>query len=626
MKIPHPVAVDFETFGIEARPDYPPAPVGVAIKKPGRKGKYYAWGHATGNNCTRDDAVSALRDVWEHRGGLLFHNAKFDIDVAEIHLGLQPPSWDHTHDTMFLVFLDDPHQRHIDLKSTADRLLDWPAGERDVVADWLVEHQPVPGVRISRSPQGKEPFGKYIAYAPGNIVGPYAIGDVERTAALFDILYASTQERNMLPAYDRERRLMPILLDMERRGVPIDLPRLRSDVTTYNDVFSQCEEWIRRKLYCAESLNLDSGVQLVAALIDAGKADPTLMGVTEEKEVTRSDKAAIAAGVTDKTIAAMLRYRAQLKTCLRTFMEPWLATATQSKGLIYTNWNQTRGERGGTRTGRLSSTPNFQNIPKEFDPIWRDARNPSLPLPPFDLPSLPLCRGYVVAPKGYVLCDRDFAGQELRVLAHFEDGAMAQGYLDNPAVDFHQLAADMITKITGVEITRRRAKTIGFSILYGSGVPHLAEQLVCTVIEAKTFLNAYFAVFPGIRELQKALKLRAAAQQPIRTAGDREYYCEPPALVKGKTRYYEYKLLNYLVQGSSADQTKDAMIRFYDAAGPGLLLASVHDELLMTVPVRERNARMKQLKASMEDAGLDVPMLSDGKWGENWATLEEANV
>jgi DNA polymerase-1 len=376
--------------------------------------------------------------------------------------------------------------------------------------------------------------------------------------------------------------------------------------------------WVQKRLGRVQTpLNLDSGQQLVAALVAAGRADASLMGVTETGLV-RSDKAAIAAGVTDRPLAAVLRYTAQLKTCLRTFMEPWLEVAERSGGLIYTNWNQTRGESGGTRTGRLSSTPNLQNLPKEFDPIYH------LPVA-LRLPPLPLCRGYIMAPKGRVLCNRDFASQELRVLAHFEDGAMKDAYVEDPDLDLHTFAANMITKMV-MEIKRPGAKTIGFSIIYGSGVPHLAAQLGCTVAEAQNFLNAYFRVFPGIRELQKALKMRSAANLPIRTVGGREYYCEPPAIVKGKMRRFEYKLLNYLVQGSSADQTKDAMIRFYDASGPGLLLASVHDELLMSVPMCERNARMKQLKVCMEDAGLDVPMLSDGKWGVNWATLERSTI
>jgi DNA polymerase I len=615
-----PVTIDFETFGILPRPDYPPRPVGVAIKLPGRKARYYAWDHQNGkNNCTREQACSALSKVWDRP--LLFHNAKFDLDVAEVHLGLPLPHWSHIHDTVFLTFLDDPHQRRIDLKSTAQRLLNWPPDERDAVADWLIANQPVPGVRITRAVSGKETWGKYIAYAPPDVVGPYAIGDVDRTAALFDRLFKDIKEREMLLAYERERRLLPILLDMERRGLPIDARTLHLDVARYNETLARCEDWVLKRLRRHnDPFNLDSNEQLVAALIDAGKADAALMGLTATGKV-KSDKIALAAGVSDKTLAAMLKYLAQLKTCLRTFMEPWLATAMRSGGLIYTNWNQTRGENGGTRTGRLSSTPNFQNIPKEFTPIWGKVK------PPFALPPLPLCRSYIIAPNGHVLCDRDFASQELRILAHFENGKMAQGYLEQPDVDFHQLAADMITRTTGVKITRRDAKTIGFAILYGAGRGTIASRLDCSVTEVDVLLNAYFTVFPGIRLLQNNLKLRAANDKPIYTAGGREYHCEPPAIVNGRLMNFSYKLLNYLVQGSAADQTKDAMIRFHEMVGSSCLLAQVHDELLIAAPTVKKKQYMLMLKASMEaPGGLRVPVLSDGKWGSSWSTLEKSSV
>jgi DNA polymerase-1 len=393
----------------------------------------------------------------------------------------------------------------------------------------------------------------------------------------------------------------------------------------YNAVMDRLDDHIYKRLKIRD-LNIDSSVQLVDAMEAAGCVDREALGITEKDGLPATDKNALRRGVTDPVLLAVLLYRGQLKTCLRTFMEPWLATAERSKGRIFTTWNQIRGDRNGTRTGRLSSTPNFQNIPLEFDLDYmkRAARSALVK----SLPPLPLCRGYLVAPKGKILCGRDFASQELRVLAHFEDGAMAQGYHDNPSVDFHQLAADMVTEITGVAVTRKRAKTIGFAILYGTGRPALAAQLGVSVPEADRLLAAYFMVFPGIRELQSGIKTRALMGQPIRTAGGREYFAEPPRIDRRTRRVmrFEYKLLNYLIQGSSADQTKDAMIRFHERAGPGLLLASVHDELLIAPPVKEWRHYMMVLRDSMNNAGLDVPMLSDGERGVNWAAMEAVEI
>jgi DNA polymerase-1 len=304
-------------------------------------------------------------------------------------------------------------------------------------------------------------------------------------------------------------------------------------------------------------------------------------------------------------------------------MIPWLAMAEQSNGLIFTNWHQTRSDDGGTRTGRLSSTPNFQNIPNEFKPIWAHEKE-GLPVAPIELPPLPKVRGYVVPFKGHVLCGRDFASQELRVLAHFEGGPMMQSYLDDPTQDLHQYAADLITRLFGVNISRKAAKTIAFSILYGSGLGKLAEGLGVTVDDAKRLRRAYLGTFPGIKVIMDDLKVRAKLGTPIRTFGGREYYCEAPKLIEGRLVHFDYKLLNYVIQSSSADITKDALIRFAGLKTTAKLLASVHDEILISSPKNDWKENMRLLRVAMNDIpGLDVPMLSDGEFGQRWDQMTD---
>lgn len=417
LKAPKPVVIDFETLGIESRPKYPPIPVGVSIKYPGKKAKYWAFGHPSGNNCSFGEAKTELAKAWAHKDGVLCQNAKFDVDVAECHFDFKPLPWDKVHDTLFLLFLDDPHQIELGLKPSAERLLGLPPEEQDAVGEWLIANQPVPGVRISRSKQSDHYFGRYIFLAPGDLVGKYANGDVERTEAIFNLLWQKTADREMLVAYNRERKLAPILLRMERRGVPVDHRRLRADVDNYNEWRAKIDAWIIKTIKAPADINLDSGQQLIDAMVGAKKVDVDLVPRTPTGKF-QTNKEALLLGVTDKVLLAVLKYRTQLKTCLGTFMEPWLATADASGGLIYTTWNQTKstesGGAVGTRTGRLSSTPNFQNIPKEFNPIFaHDETDPvkakKLPKCPFkDLPPLPLVRSYVVPFKGHVFVDRDY--------------------------------------------------------------------------------------------------------------------------------------------------------------------------------------------------------------------------
>jgi DNA polymerase-1 len=103
----------------------------------------------------------------------------------------------------------------------------------------------------------------------------------------------------------------------------------------------------------------------------------------------------------------------------------------------------------------------------------------------------------------------------------------------------------------------------------------------------------------------------------------REYYCEQPKQVKGITKSYEYKMLNYLVQGSSADQTKAAMIKFFKESKHAKLILSVHDELVVSVSRKHVKEVMQKLIDCMCNAiPLNVPMLIDGEIGDNWADMK----
>ena len=654
--------MDFETEAIEPRPNYPPKPVGVSIKYANRPAKYYAFGHPTGNNCTHKDACAAIADAWQHPGGLVFHNGKFDVDVAQTHMGMGEVDPLLMHDTMFLVFFDNPHAESHGLKQSAERLLGMAPEERDAVKDWLVNE----GICTRTS----KDWGAYISKAPGDLVGRYADGDVVRTEKLFNLLMPDITSRGMLVAYQREQRLMPCLLEMERHGVPIDLPRLEADCNDYALDLLALTQWCSQRLKTKR--NLDSADELVAALIAAEKVDLSLLGKTP-KGAWKTDKASLAAAVTDKVLSAALAHRASLHTCLGTFMQPWLDTAKQSGGRIFTQWNQLKQYYGrdtiGAVTGRLSSTPNFQNIPKEFKPLWahQEEHLPKkerlgLPKCPLTLRPLPLVRSYIAASPGHVLICRDYSQQELRILAHYEDGDMAQSYRDDCWLDIHEKVQTVVNEKLNSSFERGVIKQINFGLIYGMGVDLMAQKAGCEPAEAKAAKAAVLSAYPGLKELQKGLKkqiltpeycaeiatlqndLTKVAEQglvpdgkamrpmlahigrlggAIRTWGGRQYHCEPPALINGKLRTFEYKLLNVLVQGSAADCTKEAIIRYFeDRPENHHLLLTVHDELLGEVPEDEMDIGMRLMQTDMDSIEFDLEMLSEGKVSAtNWSEL-----
>ena len=629
MKQPKPVTVDFETHGIEGRPKYPPIPVGVSIKYPGKKAKYYAFGHIEGNTCCWSEAKAALQKAWAHKDGILFQNGKFDVDVAEVHFGITPPAWDKIHDTMFLLFLDDPHQTELGLKPSSERLLDLPPDEQDAVGEWLLTNQPIKGVKISKSKSSENYFGRYVAYAPGGLVGKYANGDVDRTEALFNLLWKKTVNRGMLRSYDRERELMPILLEMERQGIQLNHKKLAADVSMYNEWRTKIDAWIIKSVKADADINLDSGEQLVKAMVNSGKADPDLLPRTPTGKF-QTNKEALLQGVTDKTLLAVLKYRTQLNTCMNTFMQPWLATADASGGLIFTTWNQIKSPVGGghvgTRTGRLSSTPNFQNIPKIFMAIFRHENgDKKLPLSPFkDLPPLPMVRSYIVPFIGEVFIDRDYSQQEPRILAHFDGGALMDKYVETPWVDFHDYAKAELEKM-GKFYARGPVKNTNLGLIYGMGVGKLAERNDMTVEESKELKDAILTLYPGLKKMYADMRIRAKNDEPIRTWGGREYYCEKPKLVDGRIRTFDYKLVNILVQGSAADCTKEALIRFHKAKNKKTrIVLNVHDQVTASTQTELKVSEMEVLRASMESVEFDVKILSEGSTSStNWGSLED---
>lgn len=929
------ITIDFESDPIRGRPDDPPAPCGVALKYGDAPARYYAWGHHGHENPeTFEIGLGALRAAWSSGRQFLGHNMKFDLAVAVERLGLPMPAWDRVHDTIPLLFLLDPRAETYSLKPSAERLLNWPSEERDAVVDWLVDQQPIAGVKLSRASRSNKYAGAYIAWAPPALVGPYCCGDVDRTRAL--ALWAAPQvERlGMVDAYDRERRIMPVVMDMERRGVRVAVDRLADDLDDAEMTMIMLDAWLRDRLGVGDSVNLDSGDELAAALVACGVATRAGLGVTTKSGKLQTNKDAFARGIVDPQLKAVLRYRGALLTAVQTFMVPWFAVAERAGGRIFTTWNSTRTSRddgnAGARTGRFSSNPNFQNCfsadteiltedgwtcfdalkrgrkvaqyravdgrvsfatPYEYveqkytgkllhlwtrkqidllltpdhelllqkrgagtkrkvaaadvkggerifhagtytghediahawitllcaaqaDGSWtgtgwafgfiktRKARrlrqalreigapfdyhrrmkngkhlhvfyihkselaqriydvlgaskhfgawlltwdgssldyflnevmlwgglstrkdcyasnekinadwvqivailrgrksriipyraksgninwwagvrwcahswttnlyrrrvhytgkvycvrvpdgniivrrcdrvavvgncpkkpplifrgdstdgfdDMQLSEPPFVLPPLPRVRSYMLPEVGHVLVGRDFASQELRVMAHYEDDAVAAAYRAQPDLDLHQHVADTLAA-RGLDLGRRRAKSLHFAVIYGVGVGHLAELLGCSVIEARAVLDAYYYEFPSVKRLSTEVRARWRSGQPVRTWGGRLYHPEPPRLVDGRLRGWEYKAINVLVQGSSADLTKEAMIAYYaadDGAAP--LLLSVHDELVVTAPLDDHTRVMDRLRDAMNADRLDVPMRSDGYVGPDW--------
>jgi DNA polymerase I-like protein with 3'-5' exonuclease and polymerase domains len=625
--------IDFETHPIDRRSPYP-QPVGVAIGWPDGNIGYEAWGS------TRDGASEGFHDskcalakhmlekIWTSGEPLLFHHAKFDLEVAEKWFGLSVPDWRRVHDTQFLAYLNDPHARSLGLKPLAAELLGMAPEERDLVAEWVVANKKRLKEIDPSEPPTEKNAGAWIWAAPVELVRPYAIGDVRRTRALFDYLMPVVEAAGMRQAYDRERELMPILLRNEQQGMRLDLERIEQDIVSYGTAFQGAENELRFGLMTPD-LNFDADQDVAAVLLSRGLVREADMPKTDtgkwsmSKEELRPE---MFQGEFGRQIAQALGYRNRLKTCLDTFMRPWAKQARANKGYITTTWNQVRSPGGGTRTGRPSTNNhNFLNIAKSFD----TGRDDGYEHPEFmSLPRLPLCRTYILPDPGEVFIHRDYNGQELRIFAQGEQGELHAAYLKDPRIDPHDWVKDLMQSVAGRELARTPVKVLNFQSIYGGGAPALMGKLRCTLDEAKALKAAHDEALPGRKMLAEEMKKLAERGIPIRTLGGRLFYCERSG-PDGRSK--AYKLINYWVQGSAADLTKQALIDWHNQSTKfARFLVAVYDEINASVALEDEKREMMLLRDVMElpRFGMTVPMLTDGKRGPNWGTLEvsDANI
>ena len=583
------ITLDFETEAIGPNPIWlPPRPVGLAMWAEGKEPVYLT------------DKDMGEGWLWAlESDDLLFHNAQFDLAVGLKWLGGARPNWERVHDTMYLLFIDDPYSQSLALKPSADRYLDMPPEEQDELIEWILAHIPE---------ATRKTAGGFICRAPVPLVSKYAIGDVVRTRRLYDLLHPKVPTE----PYDRERRLAPHMAESSRVGIRTDVPRLAADVDICTDGLAQVEQRIYARLGCGEIKLV--GQQLANALDKAGVMDQWFYTPTGKRS-TSKDNLIMGINPAHTDLLDLLAYRSTMATCLNTFMTKWLAFAEED-GRVHTEWNQVANDEGGhsgARTGRLSSSrPNFQNPPNPFD--WTI---------PDGLPPLPNMRSYLLPEPGHVWVKRDFSSQEIRILAHFEDGTLLAAYCTNPFLDPHTMAQELIQQITKILYARPDVKITGFSIIYGSGVPGLAQQLKRPRSEAYVLREAYFKAMPAAAQLAASTRRRGASGGTIRTWGGRYYPVEPPKIIKGRLRTWEYKLLNYLIQGSAGDQTKQVLCDWWEMykSPDTVFMATIHDEINASVPEEIAQQEMLQLRDAMDQDLFDCPMRSEGYSGPNWGSL-----
>ena len=429
----------------------------------------------------------------------------------------------------------------------------------------------------------------------------YAAEDADITGILHRRLKPRLVTERMATVYETiERPLIPVLVEMERRGIKVDateLKRLSDDFSTRLAGLEEKIHWLAGRQF-----NVGSPKQLGEVLFD----EMSLAGGKKGKSgayATGADVLEILAAEGHDLPARVLDWR-QLAKLKNTYTDALVGQINEASQRVHTSYSM-----AATSTGRLaSSDPNLQNIPIRTE----EGRK---------------IRRAFIAKKGCKLLSADYSQIELRLLAHVADiTAMKQAFRDGE--DIH---AQTASQVFGVPLEamdpalRRRAKAINFGIIYGISAFGLGRQLGISNSQAGHYIEAYFERYPGIQGYMDRTKEEARHDGFVTTLFGRK--CHVQGIIDknpARRNFAERAAINAPIQGGAADIIKRAMIRLpgaLDEAGLAAeMLLQVHDELIFEVPEAEVEETAALVQKIMQQAAfLDVPLVVDTGLGYNWA-------
>ena len=231
-----------------------------------------------------------------------------------------------------------------------------------------------------------------------------------------------------------------------------------------------------------------------------------------------------------------------------------------------------------------------------------------------------------IAPAGSVLVDADYSQIELRLLAHLSgDEAMCEAF--TLGQDIHARTAAEVYGVPLAEVTpqmRSSAKAVNFGIVYGISAFSLSQDIGVSVAEAKAYMEAYFATFPGVRTYMDAIVERAREQGYVETLFHRRRDLPEIKSSNFNMRSFgERVALNMPIQGTAADIMKLAMVavekRLKAELPEAKLVLQVHDELIVEAPEAECDAVKRILKEEMENVvHYSVPLTTEVGTGKTW--------
>ncbi len=529
---------------------------------------------------SREQVLAALKPILENPAiAKIGQNLKYDISVlANYDVQVKGAQFD----TMLQSYvLDSVASRH----------------DMDTLAQVHLGHTPVSFSDIAGKGKAQLRFDQIDLDKAGH----YAAEDADVTLRLHHALMPQVvQQPSLHQIYtELEMPLVPVLASIEANGVLIDDSML---LVQSQELAAKMQSIEAKAFELADGeFNLASPKQIQEILYD--KMGLPVLRKTPKGAPSTAEDVMQELAIEHELPRLILSHRG-LGKLKSTYTDKLPTMINPRTGRVHTSYHQ-----AVAATGRLSSSdPNLQNIPIRTEEGRR------------------IRQAFVAAP-GNVILAADYSQIELRIMAHLSgDEALVHAFTND--LDIHRATAAEIFDLPLEQVSdeqRRHSKAVNFGLIYGMSAFGLAKQLQVERKQAQSYIDQYFAQYPGVKAYMDDTRESAREQGFVETVfGRRLYLPDINAKNHNMRQYAERTAINAPMQGTAADIIKKAMIAVNQCSAyvnsPAKMIMQVHDELVFEVPEDQAQQFGQQVCELMQEvAQLSVPLIVDSGIGENWA-------
>lgn len=544
--------------------------IGISIDI-GQEAYYFPFRHAAGLNLPMEVMEffrSYLSDPHRTYGGW---NYSYDLHMMAFDGIKIAPNFE---DAMLAVHLLNENEDTFKLKPLSDKYgIGNGSLQESILEDKVFVECKKQGLECSRSSNNPNNVKSMMYVLPPEDVEPYACDDVRLTRGMLDMVKPALQYHGLYDIWKQVNYYSYILVLMEHRGMHVD----RGVVERYR---VEAEDFAVEAL---NKLNEKAGFELNP---NSPKKVAEFLGV--QSTAAEQLQILIDAGGEDAEKARLIQNARGWKSVDSRYYTPYLNLMDEND-CLHSSLNLI-----GTYTGRLScSNPNLQAVAKATE-VFK-------------------VKDVFTARPGFTMIQADYKQAEMRLVTHYTKDKTMRELIEADA-DLHSATAELL------HIPRNAAKRINFSVIYGIGYKHLAENLRVDLETARDYLKRYHALYPGFRQLMNQCEEFAKQNGYIKmwTGRTRHFNVDP-------VRADPHKAMSNMIQGGVAEIVRVAISRLFPAITDigGYMLMQVHDSVIFEVPDNQLAVALPTIKRIMEDFDFVPHVGVDVEYGKSWGTFKK---